>query len=84
MTHQFLAIPAASATAERVFSFSFLTPLRPARIFEFLLQGTLEAIMRAKWGSPIIPFGRGDLHITHLNFVTKSPFCKCYRIYGCS
>ncbi len=29
-----------------------------------LLEGTLELIMWAKWGSPIIPFGRDDLHIT--------------------
>ncbi len=30
-----------------------------------LLEGTLEAIMWSKWGSPSIPLGRGDLHITH-------------------
>ena len=35
-----------------------------------LLEGTLEAIMGAKWGSPSIPLGRGDLHITH----PKIPF----------
>ena len=39
MTRQFLAIPVASVTAER--------------------------IMWVKWGSPSIPLGRGDLHITH-------------------
>jgi hypothetical protein len=40
MIRHFLDIPAASATAERVFSFD-------------------------KWGSPSIPLGRGDLHMTH-------------------
>ena len=58
MARQFLAIPAASATAERVFSFAGLT-LSDLR--KSLLEGTLEA----KWGSPSIPLGRGDLHITH-------------------
>ena len=62
MTRQFLAIPAASATAERVFSFAGLT-LSDLR--KSLVEGTLEAIMWAKWGSPSIPLGRGDLHITH-------------------
>ena len=62
MDRQFLAIPAASATAERVFSFAGLT-LSDLR--KSLLEGTLEAIMWAKWGSPSIPLGRGDLHITH-------------------
>ena len=62
MARQFLAIPAASATAERVFSFAGLT-LSDLR--KRLLEGTLEAIMWAKWGSPSIPLGRGDLHITH-------------------
>ncbi len=62
MARQFLAIPAASATAERVFSFAGLT-LSDLR--KSLLEGTLEAIMWAKWGSPSIPLGRGDLHITH-------------------
>ena len=62
MTRQFLTIPVASATAERVFSFAGLTfsDLRKS-----LLEGTLEAIMWAKWVSPSIPLGRGDLHITH-------------------
>ncbi len=32
MTRQFLAIPVVIATAERVFSFAGLTPLRPAQI----------------------------------------------------
>ncbi len=49
MTRQFLAIPAASATAERVFSFAGLT-LSDLR--KSLLEGTLEGIMGAKWGSP--------------------------------
>ena len=62
MARQFLAIPAASATAERVFSFAGLT-LSDLR--KSLVEGTLEAIMWAKWGSPSIPLGRGDLHITH-------------------
>ena len=62
MTRQFLAIPAASATAERVFSFAGLT-LSDLR--KSLLEGILEAIMWAKWGSPSIPLGRGDLDITH-------------------
>jgi hypothetical protein len=59
MARQFLAIPAASVTAERVFSFAGLT-LSDLR--KSLLEGTLEA---TKWGSPSIPLGRGDLHITH-------------------
>jgi hypothetical protein len=59
MTRQFLAIPAASATAERVFSFAGLT-LSDLR--KSLLEGTLQVI---KWGSPSIPLGRGDLHMTH-------------------
>ncbi len=48
MDRQFLAIPAASATAERVFSFAgrTLSDLRKR-----LLEGTLESIMWAKWGS---------------------------------
>ena len=62
MTRQFLTIPAASATVERVFSFTGLT-LSDLR--KRLLAGTLEAIMWAKWGSPSIPLGRGDLDITH-------------------
>jgi hypothetical protein len=62
MTRQFLAIPTGRATAERVFSFAGLTfsDLRKS-----LLEGTLEVIMWSKWGSPSIPLGRGDLHITH-------------------
>ncbi len=60
MARQFLAILATSATAERVFSFAGLTDLRKS-----LLEGTLEEIMWSKWVSPSIPFGRGDLHITH-------------------
>ena len=62
MARQSLAIPAASAPAERVFSFAGLT-LSDLR--KSLLEGTLEAIMWAKCGSPSIPLGRGDLHITH-------------------
>jgi hypothetical protein len=55
MTRQFLTIPEASATAERVFSFAGLT-LSDLR--KSLLEGT-------SWGPPTIPFGRGDLHIRH-------------------
>ncbi len=62
MVRQFLSIPAASVTAERVFSFTGLT-LSDLR--KSLLEGTLEAIMWAKWASPSIPLSRGDLHITH-------------------
>ncbi len=46
----------------RVFSFAGLT-LSDLR--KSLLEGTLESIMWVKWGSPSIPLGRGDLHITH-------------------
>ena len=74
MTRQFLTIPASSATAERVFSFTGLT-LSDLR--KRLLEGTLEVIMWAKWGSPSIPLGRGDLHITHPELF----FCKFCRIY---
>ena len=62
MTRQFLAIPAVSATVERVFSFTGLT-LSDLR--KSLLKTTLEAIMWANCGSPSISLGRGDLHITH-------------------
>jgi hypothetical protein len=54
MARQFLAIPAASATAERVFSFAGLT-LSVADLRKSLVEGTLEAIMWAKWGPPSIP-----------------------------
>ncbi len=62
MTRQFLVIPVASVTAERVFSFAGLTL---SDLCKSLLEGTLEAMMWVKWGSPSIPLGRGDLHITH-------------------
>ncbi len=62
MTRQFLSIPSASATVERVFSFAGLT-LSDLR--KSLLEGTLEVIMWVKWGSPSIPLSRGDLHMTH-------------------
>jgi hypothetical protein len=45
MTRQFLTIPAASATAERVFSFAGLTL---SDLCKSLLEGTLEVIMWAK------------------------------------
>ena len=54
-----MAIPAASATAERV----LVTGLTLSDLSKSLLEGTLVAIMWAKWGSPSILFGRGDLHI---------------------
>ena len=60
MTRQFLSIPATSATTERVFSFAGLTL---SELRKRLLEGTLEAIMWSKWGSPSIPLGRGDRHI---------------------
>ena len=62
MSRQFLTIPAVSATDERVLSFAGLTL---SWIRKSLVEGTLESIMWAKWGSPSIPSGRGDLHITH-------------------
>ena len=62
MTRQFLDIPVASATAERVFSFAGLISQTCAKS---LFEGTLEEIMWTKWGSPSIPLGRGDLHMTH-------------------
>ena len=62
MDRQFLSIPEDSATAERVFSFAGLTL---SDLHKSLLEGTLQTIMWAKWGSPSIPLGRGDLHITH-------------------
>ena len=49
-----LGLVATSATAERVFSFAGLT-LSDLR--KSLLEGTLEVIMWAKWGSPSIPLG---------------------------
>ena len=49
MTCKFLDIPVSIATAERVFSFAGLTL---SDLHKSLLEGTLEAIMWAKWGSP--------------------------------
>ena len=62
LSRQFLDIPVDSTTVERVFSIAGLT-LSDLR--KSLLESTLEAIMWAKCGSPSIPLGRGDLHITH-------------------
>jgi hypothetical protein len=62
MTRQLLDILAASATAERVFSFAGLTL---SDLSKFLLEGTLEAIMWTSGGSPSIPLGKGDVHIAH-------------------
>jgi hypothetical protein len=59
MTRQFLDIPVVSATAERVFTFAGLTV---SDLRKSLIEGTLEV---TKWGSPSIPLGRGDLHMTH-------------------
>jgi hypothetical protein len=56
MARQFLAIPEAIATAERVFSFSGLT-LSDLR--KSLFEGTLEEIMWSKWGSPGYVCGQG-------------------------
>ncbi len=38
---------------------------RRTNSFSSHFEGTLESIMWVKWGSPSIPLGRGDLHITH-------------------
>ena len=54
MTRQFLAIPAAGATTERVFSFAGLT-LSDLR--KSLLEGTLEVSMWAKMGVSQYSFG---------------------------
>jgi hypothetical protein len=62
MTRQFLGIPESSETVERVFSFTGLTL---SDLHKSLLEGTVEVIMWDKWGSPSIPLGRGDLHMTH-------------------
>ncbi len=62
MTRQFLSIPVVSSTTERVFSFEGLTL---SDLHKSLIEGTLETMMWTKWGSPSIPLGRGDLHITH-------------------
>ena len=64
MSRQFLSIPAASATDEPVFCFAGLT-LSDLRTSLLASEGTLVAIMWVKWGTPRIPFGGGDLHITH-------------------
>ena len=62
MTRQFLTVPVASVTSERVFSFAGLTL---SDLHKSLLEGTLETIMWVNWGSPSIPLGRGDLDMTH-------------------
>jgi hypothetical protein len=54
MTRQFLTIPGASETAERVFSFAGLT-LSDLR--KSLLEGTKEVIMWAKIGVSQYSFG---------------------------
>ena len=79
MSRQFLSIPVASATAERVFSFAGLTL---SDLWKSLLESTIEELMWAKWGSPSIPLGRGDLHITHPELCDlRFHFCKFCRIY---
>ena len=67
MARQFLAIPASSATAERVFSFAGLT-LSDLR--KSLLDATLEAIMWAKWG-PTFPLGEAIFISLTQSFVTE-------------
>ena len=62
LSRQFLAIPEASATVERVFSFAGLTL---SDLSKSLIEGTTQSIMWVQWGSPSIPLGKGDLHITH-------------------
>ena len=54
MDRQFLSIPVARATAERVFSFAGLT-LSDLR--KSLLEGTLEAIMWGQMGVSQYSFG---------------------------
>ncbi len=56
MDRQFLTIPPAGVTAERVFIFAGLTL---SDLSKSLIEGTLEVIMWDKWGSRSIPFGRG-------------------------
>jgi hypothetical protein len=68
MTRQFLTIPPASATTERVFSFTGLTL---SDLHKSLLEGTIKDIMWSKWGSPSIPLGDSDLHITHPELCDK-------------
>jgi hypothetical protein len=65
MSRQFLTVSVDSPTTERVFSLSGLTL---SCLCKYLVDGTLEVIMWVQWGRPSIPFDRGDLHITHLNF----------------
>ena len=57
--------PVASATAEHAFSFAGLTSgLSDLR--KPLLEGKLESIIRAKWVSFSIPFGRVCVFYCHL------------------
>ena len=62
LVRQFLVIPVVSSITERVFSCAGLTL---SDLYKPLLEGTLETIMWSKCGTLSIPFGRGDLHITH-------------------
>jgi len=39
--------------------------LKLSDLSKSLIEGTLETIIWVKLGSPSIPLGRGDLHITH-------------------
>ena len=77
---QFLVFPVTSVTSERcVYVFSFtgtlsdlFKSLRPdngtlSDLINSLIESTLEVITWVKWGSPSIPFGRGDLHMTHVS-----------------
>ena len=74
MTRQFLAIPAASATAERVFSFAGLT-LSDLR--KSMLEGTPEVIMWANWGSPSILFITVDWTDSKFDSVCVRVFQNC-------
>ena len=50
---------------DREINFLSIADLTLSDLCKSLLEGTLEAIMWSKWGSPSIPLGRGDLHIVH-------------------
>ena len=64
-------------TAECVFSFAGLT-LSDLR--KSLLEGILESIMWPHGGLPVFLLVEVIFTSLTLNFVTKIPFCKCYRI----
>ena len=76
MTRQLLAIPAASATAERVFSFDgpTLSDLRKST------HEVHQTIMVPNGGLPVFLLVEVIFTLHTLNFVTNILFCKCYRI----